>query len=207
MSNNLFDLITSQLKPEMIERLGAQIGASSDQASKGIEAGLPAILGQLARNARSSDGAAALQRALQKDHQGGLLDNLSGFFENKPDSRDSRMLDHIFGGRREQVQNGLGQASGLSSGQMGDLLAKLGPLVMGGLGKATQGGQSGLDQLGSLLGKENDNLRQRGGGAFSLVEKMLDVDGDGDVDAADLLKGATKKGLGGLLGGLFGRRR
>jgi len=211
MSGSLFDLITQQLKPGMLEQLGAQLGTNQQQTQKGIEAAIPAILGQLARNSRSKGGAEALQQAIQKDHGGGLLENLGDFFGERPSTRDDRMLDHIFGQRREQIQQGLGQATGLDTGKIGDLLGKLGPLVMGGIGKATQGGQVGFDQLGSMLGQERQQMKQKTGGVFGLVEKMLDVDGDGDVDAGDLIQGAMggrKKGLlGSLLGGLLGRRR
>ncbi len=214
MSGSLFDIITSQLKPGMLEQLSSQLGTDTQQTQKGIEAAIPAILGQLARNAKSRGGAEALQQAIQKDHGGGLLDNIGDFFGQKASSRDDRMLDHIFGQRRGQIQQGLGQATGLDAGKMGDLLSKLGPLVMGGIGKATQGGQVGLDDLGSMLGREQQQIKQKGGGMFSIVEKMLDVDGDGDVDAGDLIKGAMGGGrsrggglLGNILGGLFGRRR
>lgn len=206
MSGSILDLITSQLKPDLLQQLGSQLGTNQQQTQKGIEAAIPAILGQLARNAQNRDGAQSLQKAIQKDHGGGLLDNLGGFFGQKPEPRDDKMLDHIFGQRRQQVQQGLGQATGMDAGLMGQLMAKLGPLVMGGLGKQTQGGQIDLDQLGSMLGQERQQMKQKSSGAFGLVEKLLDVDGDGDVDAADLMKGVGKRGLGSLLSGLFGRR-
>ena len=63
-----------------------------------------------------------------------------------------------------------------------------------------QDGLTGI--LGSMLGgqpKENQ----------SLIESLIDSDGDGSVldDVADMVLGSNKKkgGLGGMLGGLFGK--
>ena len=90
-----------------------------------------------------------------------------------------------------------------------NILKVAGPLVMGVLGKETRQkkvtDQGGLgDLLGVMLG---------GGGQQeqSLVNRLLDADGDGSIidDVAGmLLSGGGKKssGLGGLLGGLFGKK-
>ena len=80
---------------------------------------------------------------------------------------------------------------------------------MGYLGKqkneqniSSSGDITGL--LGGLLGGSSDTAEQ------SFLEKMLDADGDGSVidDVAGMFLGGDKKesgGLGGMIGGLFGK--
>ena len=64
---------------------------------------------------------------------------------------------------------------------------------------------SGLVFLGGLLGGGKKQQKQQ-----SLIESILDGDNDGSIvdDLAGMVfnSGKKKSGLGGLLGGLFGRR-
>ena len=80
------------------------------------------------------------------------------------------------------------------------------PIIMGILGSQKRKdnvSQNGLgDLLGSVLGSQSTNDQ-------SLIETLLDADGDGSVidDVAGMVLGGNKKkgGLGGMLGGLFGK--
>jgi hypothetical protein len=71
----------------------------------------------------------------------------------------------------------LGQASGLKSDQVTQLLAMLAPVVLGALGQAQR--QKNLDAQGvaSLLTKE----REHASSALPGIAQLLDMDGDGDV--------------------------
>ena len=105
----------------------------------------------------------------------------------------------------------MSQSSGIDAGSAMNILKVAAPLIMGYLGKQTRekgvSSQSGIgDLLGGMLG---------GGGAKeqSLITRLLDSDGDGSVidDIAGMVLGAggtqkKKSGLGGLLGGLFGKK-
>ncbi len=106
------------------------------------------------------------------------------------------ILGHVLGGAQPRAAQGLGQATGLGSGQAMQLLAMLAPIVMSFL--ANRSARQGLDAggLGELLGQERTQVRQRAGGGA--LDALLDQDGDGDVDAGDLLN---------LGMGLFGGRR
>jgi len=112
----------------------------------------------------------------------------------------SGILGHIFGSQQAQAQNQIGQASGLSSGQAGQLLQMLAPIVMGFLAK--QVGSAKLDAgglgnlLGGLLGQGGQSQPQSGGLAGGLLSSALDQNGDGKLDAGDLLKLGSR-----LLGG------
>lgn len=74
---SLLDGLMQQLGSDTIAKLGQQLGADSATTQQAVGAALPAILGALAKNAQSPDGAAALAGALEKDHDGSVLDNVS----------------------------------------------------------------------------------------------------------------------------------
>jgi hypothetical protein len=95
-------------------------------------------------------------------------------------SNGSGILQHILGGQHGQVADAIGQSSGLSGGQVGNLMQILAPMVMSQLGQAKQ--QSGLDAGGiaSLLSNVAGG-QQAGGGMMGLVTQFLDKDGDGSA--------------------------
>ncbi|MEZ5441635.1 MAG: DUF937 domain-containing protein [Lysobacterales bacterium] len=121
---------------------------------------------------------------------GGLLGGLLGgdAAPTQPRGLDGgAILGHVFGQRQPRVERGVAQAAGIDGSQASQLLAMLAPMVMAALGRMTQ--QRGLDPggLASALGQET----QRAGTGFAqggVLGSLLDTDGDGDVDAADLLK-------------------
>ena len=130
---------------------------------------------------------------------GGLLGSVLG--GGTPASRQmdaGGILGHIFGGQQSRAESGLGQVSGMSSGQAGNLLKILAPIVMGVLAKQVMARGVDAGGLGSMLGQERAQVQQRGGLGGGLMNAVLDTDGDGDVDLSDLMR---------LGGGLLGGRR
>lgn len=197
----LLDMLQSQIGDGEIAQLTRSLGADEDQVRKAVAGALPLLVSGLARNAQEPQGAAALAGALERDHDGGILDQLGSFLGGGGGSADGAgILGHVFGGRRDAAARGVGQLSGLDAGKAGQLLAMLAPIVLGALGRMKQERSMGPGDLGDLLGREHDNLRQRGGGT-DLLTSLLDRDGDGSV-----MDDALEIG-GGLLGSFLKRRR
>lgn len=199
--------------PSLVEMLGKQLGGGaigqiskmlgSDEKTTGsaVSAALPMLFSALARNSAKPDGAAALSSALEKDHDGSLLDNLGGFLGNPEAGPGAGILSHILGGKRPAVENGIGKATGMNAASVGKLLMTLAPIVMATLGRTKK--ESGMDASGiaGLLGQERAAAEQQAPREMGLFGKLLDADGDGDVDLSDI----AKHGLGSL-GKLFGGR-
>jgi hypothetical protein len=223
--SSILELIGQQLDAGTLQRMGRQIGATPQQTAAAVEAALPTMLGALQRNAASPDGAASLLGALDRDHDGSILDDLAGFLGQGPSAANVRSLDHIFGGRRGTVENAVSRRSGLDGGQVMQLLAMLAPLVLGALNRARQSGpRSGGGMgggLGDLLGGALGQLQQKQPGLGGMLGGLLDSDGDGSM-LDDLLEKGLGGGsdrqpsagggdlggtLGGLLGGLLGGKR
>ena len=192
--------LLSQLQGAPLQQLSRQLGTDPDQTGNAVAAALPLLLGALGRNSAQPQGAQALYGALQRDHGGGMdLGSVLGAVLGGGTSRQTdgaAILGHVLGGAQPRAAQGLGQATGLGSGQAMQLLAMLAPIVMSFL--ANRSARQGLDAggLGELLGQERTQVRQRAGGGA--LDALLDQDGDGDVDAGDLLN---------LGMGLFGGRR
>ena len=116
------------------------------------------------------------------------------------------ILGHVFGGKEQNVAQAVSKKSGMDLGSAMNLLQMAAPVIMGFLGKQSReqnvSDSNGIGNLlGGLLGNDSDKEQ-------SLVTKLLDADGDGSVidDIIGMAAGGKKKGgLGGLLGGLFGK--
>jgi hypothetical protein len=179
--SSLFDQLSQHVDADTIGQFASQIGATPAQTKTAVQAAMPMLLGALARNSATPQGAAGILGALERDHDGSLLDSLagllgggagasggglgeiggmlSGMLGGSAGSGGGMMdmggaiLGHVFGGKQGNVAATLGKSTGLQSGQILQLLALLAPIVMGVLGR--QNKQSGgLDQggLADILG-------------------------------------------------------
>jgi hypothetical protein len=202
---SLLDLLQSQLSGSQAAQLSQHMGVDQSTGEKAIGAALPALMAALAGNAKRSDGAAKLAQALERDHDGSVLDDLSGFL-SRGDTKDGEgILKHALGARRSAVEAGVAKETGLDPSAISKLLPMLAPLVMGALGRQKQ--QAGLDTGGltSMLTVEGQRAREMAPGAMGVLGSLLDDEGDG-LDAGDLAD-AGKKFLGGLMGGTKKPRR
>ena len=204
--NSLTQDLLAQLQGAPMQQMAEQLGASNAQIQSAVGAALPLLLGALGRNAAQPEGATALLGALQRDHLpasapqglaglggglgellgaalGGALGNAGGAGGA---GGGAAILGHILGGQQSQAQQQLGQASGLGGAGAGQLLAMLAPLVMSFLAQRAQGGGLDAGGLGQMLGRER--AQQQGGPAGDLPTSLLDQNGDGKLDAGDLLK-------------------
>jgi hypothetical protein len=198
---SLINVLMEQLSGGTTRRLGRQLGLDESAASKAIAGALPMVVGGLARNAQQSGGSDALLNALDRDHDGSVLDDLGGYVSAGPGRHGDGILGHVFGDKRSTVESALGQMSGIESGQAGQLLATLAPLVMGALGKQRR--SQGLDASGlaRMLGQEQSRAGSSAGQAMGMIGKLLDRDGDGEF-----IDDVAKIGSG-LLGSLLGGKR
>jgi len=208
MSTTLTDQLFAQLSGAPLQQISQQLGVGQAQTAGAISAALPLLLGALGRNASQPQGADALFGALQNDFSGaGDLGGLLGAVLGGTQSRQTNgagILGHVLGGQQPRAEAGLGQATGLGSDKAGQLMKILAPIVLAFLAKqmfqnkgtgAAQGDPT-AQLLGSILGQEQQQVRQQGGIGGGLLGAVLDQDGDGQLGLGDLLKIG-----GGLLGG------
>jgi hypothetical protein len=173
--------------------LGGLLGGGGGGGAGGL---LGQVMGMMGGGAQQQSGA------------GGLLGSVLGMMggggqqQANPLATGMSILGHVFGGSQQRATQGVAQASGLSAQGSGALMAMLAPMVMSALGKMTQGQGMNAQGLAGVIGGDLSRLghapaqpQQKG-----FMGGLLDADGDGDVDASDLLaRGST-------LMGLFGKR-
>jgi hypothetical protein len=189
---SLQDLLGQDQGNTAVEQISQATGTDSSMTSNVIQSALPMILGQLTNNASTPQGAESLNNALEQNHDGSLLDNLGGLggliFGGQqqaapppPQADGGGILGHIFGNSQGQVAQQVSNQTGVSTGQVAQILMMLAPIVMAYLGRQKQqqgvdaGGLGGL--LGGLLGGQSQAAAS--GSLGSLATSMLDRDGDG----------------------------
>ncbi len=187
-----------ELGESRISEISGALGADENSARSALSMGLPLILGALARNAAKPGGAEALATALDRDHDGSALDDLTSVLGGARNADGEGILRHALGAKRGPVEQALGQQSGLDPSQVTKLMAMLAPLVMAHLGRARK--TQGLDAGGltDLLRREDGAVAPKGSQLGGLAA-LLDRDGDGSI--ADEIGGIAKGLLGNLMKG------
>jgi len=210
--SGLIDNVMSHLGDAQIEQIAAQLGTDPAQARAAIEHAVPLIVGGMAQNASTPQGADALNNALGahlglnvSSVLGGLLGGGGG-----NSGIGGAILGHIFGGNQAAANQGLGQATGLGQQNAGQLMAILAPIVMAALANHAQAqGNLNPGGLGSILGQASQQIQQQGGMLGGLLNGVLNHQG-GNFDLSQVLGGLSGAGgaggLGGLLGALTGSR-
>ncbi len=196
---DISSLLQGAMGQQMVSGVVNQLGIKNEQAQMAISAAVPLLITALSKNANSGD-SQNIANALERDHDGSILNNLSGFLNGGNFSDGAGILSHVLGGKQPQVENAIGKSSGLNAAQISQILAMVAPIVMGYLGKEKK--QNGLDAggLSSLLGGLVGGTAQTNQREMSTIERLLDQDGDGSAmdDVMDL---GSK-----LLGGFFGKK-
>lgn len=193
--NNLMGLFGQ----DEVNTLSKQIGAEPNQTATALQSAVPTLLNALNNNA-SQGGASGILAALDRDHDGSILDDVMGFFQNGGNNDGNGILKHLLGDNKGNVENALAASSGLNASSISKLLPLIAPVIMGFLGKQKKengiadegglsgligqlaGGQGGLD-IGSLIGMftGGDTTQQpgqanntnKGGGILSIISKLF----------------------------------
>ena len=205
---DLNDLFKTVMSGGVADQIGNIAGVNNpEQAESAVGSIFSSILGGIQKNVSTPEGAESLNKALERDHDGSILDNLSGLLggvfkpENANTTNGVGILGHVFGNNQGNVAQAVSQQTGIDTGKIMNMMVMIAPLVMGMLGKAKQ--TTGMDAgglvniLGSVMGgKAGSNP------IMGVLTGILDKDGDGNV-MDDLMGG----GIGNLLGGLFGGKK
>ncbi len=188
--NLIMQMLMQQMGSNAIGKIAKQLGLSNSAATAAVSAAIPLLMSALARNSSSQEGASSLFNALTKDHDGSVLDDITGFLGNPDQGNGAGILSHILGADREVVQNRVGQTAGVDGNTMGRVLEMIAPLVMGQLGRTAQQEQLDPSSLSGLLTEQKQQAEEQQPDIFGSIGKLLDSDGDGN----------PINDLGGLLG-------
>jgi hypothetical protein len=211
MTNDLLSMFQKEvLTEDFLSNLTQQIGAESkEQTATAATSIVSTFMGAMAKNATKPGGAEALNQALERDHDGSVLNNLSGVLamlggnqQQAPQSstfNGAGILQHLLGNQQNEAVSMVSKMSGLNSNQTGNLMTTLAPVIMGMLGKQKREGGLDAGGLASMLMSMVGQQRQAGNPAMDLITGLLDRDGDGNL--SNEVKGMGMRILGNLFGG------
>ena len=211
---SLIDLITGNTGNQVAEQAENKFGISKGQIIALLAVAAPLIISYLRNKSQDANEAEALNNALDKDHDGSILNNPTSAVEREAEGNS--ILDHIFGGEKATVENQLSQNTGISMDKIGPILAMLAPIIMGHIGQQKQANgvnAGGLgDLLGGILGGAQQQTQQSNDPLSSILGSVLggatqqSGGGLGDLLGSVLGGGNQKQsgGLGDLLGGILG---
>ena len=191
------DVLEKHFSEENLKALSQKIGADLESTRKAVAAAVPTVMTAMSRKAsESKESAQALLNSLDKDHDGSVLDDVGKQFRDTTIG-GAAMASQLFGEGQQAVQSGLAKASGVTDDAMKKLMETVTPVVAGAVSKAKSVQNLDADGLKTMLATQADKVKAAVPEVMGRVNKLLDRDGDGDVDADDL-KGAFGK--------LFGKR-
>ena len=181
-----------------IGQMSRATGMDQSDITKVLSGALPALMAGLSRNASSTEGVSGLLAALDRDHDGSVMDDVAGYLASAGAvAAGSGILRHTFGDRQAQVETGLSRATGVDRGSVSQILAMAAPLVLGYLGRQRQAHNLDAAGLASMLQREHQVVRQRSPQAADMLSQLLDADHDGSIMDEVAEMGSS------LLGSLF----
>lgn len=206
--DSLLEELNKHLTPSAISQLSGAIGTDPQQTTTAISAALPMIVGGLSRNTlKDPHGAQALNDALQKDHDGGVLDSLDAMFggASRGGGAGAGAAGGILGGILGSVLGGAGRGGDVARSARGDGSGLGGTVgsVLGGLGRDTRGSAhpSTYSDTPVDTGPSMPNVRRPSPGSSAQAGASQSSGGGSLID---LLQG--KNGAG-ILGHIFGQQQ
>ncbi|GAB4467035.1 MAG: hypothetical protein OHK0029_38740 [Armatimonadaceae bacterium] len=182
-----------------VGQMSQQVGANEQTTQNAIMTSLPLLIGAMSQQTSTPEGSNQLMTMLDRDGDGDIMDDLSGFLSDpgRSTGTGNQVVETLFGGQRHQVENGLSRTTGLNSSQISSLLVMLAPIVLSFLARKKQ--ESSLDSNGvaSVLNQETRNMEQQGMPLMNVLSGVLDQNKDGSP-FDDVMR---------VAGGLFGGRR
>ncbi|GAA5161875.1 DUF937 domain-containing protein [Ornithinimicrobium tianjinense] len=204
------------------DEIARTLGTDEATATQAVQAALPALLGGLAANSESDEGARSLLEALGQ-HENGLADQVSLDAVDTTDGE--KIVGHVFGNNIDGIANQLGGLGGAqTSGLVRRLLPILAPIVLSWLAKQMTGagaggrGTASPDRTapGGSVSQPDGPLGQGRPESAPATDSSSGIDGTSilrDIlgSALGSATGRTSSGggsiLGDVLGGLLGGRR
>ena len=181
--------------PQVSKQLAGNLGINKNTAQQLIPQIAPLILSGLRKQKDNFGGEARVDHILNKYGSSSVLDNIGDLFAEKSSEKNpDPALGGLLGDSGFKAAELLGSQFNLSGSTAQKIIPMLAPVILGAL---TQ--------------------RRDSGDGINGIASILDQDGDGNIldDVAGFLfqglagskSGNTANVVGGLLGGLFGKKR
>jgi len=208
LNMDINDLLQGPMKDIIIGQVGKQLGlGDSQQTNTAVDGIFATLLNGVMKNASTPEGQTGLMNALERDHDGSILDDLAGFLggekatANPKTANGEGILNHILGDKKGNAAESISKVSGIDTAKIMQLMATLAPVVLGMLGKAKaqpQVQQSSGGLLDFIKGATQTVNQQPTN--QSILTSFLDKDGDGSI-----IDDIAGMGMKSIFGKLFGK--
>jgi hypothetical protein len=192
----LLQSIAGQLDSNSIAQMSSAIGIKDESTQAAIGLALPVLLGALSRNTSTDEGAESLTNALGRDHDGTILQDVSGnITRQEVMDEGSAIIGHVLGQQEKGVENSIGRSTGIDPQNVAMLMSMLAPVVLGVMGKQKQEHNMNASDVSSMLQQNRETAKSNA----PELSSLLDMDGDGDISddmvnlGANLLQSFMKK--------------
>lgn len=205
--NDLMELLQSQMGGDLTQVLSKQLNTEPEKTDVAVQSAFTAILSGLSKNISTSEGAQSFLGALDRDHDGSILNDLAGFIggamgngnDNSSMLNGAGILNHVLGSKQNNIVETIAKVAGIDTSKSGQLLITLAPMIMGLLGKMKSTNNMSGGSLVDLISRSAEpQPEQQQSGLMGVFTKMLDKDGDGSV-----MDDIAGMGMKSILGGLF----
>lgn len=165
MATNLLEMLTETLGSQFAKQASEFLGESESTTKSALGLALPALLGGLAKQGSTLDGAASLLKTLGGSNvDTGLLGNIAGLFSEKGKTDSlvtlgTSLLGNVFGDKVGSIASTIASLTGLKSSSSSNLLGLAAPFLMSFLKKFVT--EKNLDAAGlvRLLGEQTGFLK------------------------------------------------
>lgn len=176
---NLHSQILQALDENTKKSIGKKAGIGTDSVDKIVRIGVPLMLGNLGHNASTKKGASQLLGALEKKHNGSLLDNINDIFSDGDQSNDGlKILGHIFGEKSQSTEEKIADQSGVDLETTIKVLSFIAPIVLAQLGKNKLKSNLDVNNLPKLLKQQSTG---KGNSFMDIASTFLDKNKDGSM--------------------------
>ncbi|BDS13410.1 DUF937 domain-containing protein [Aureispira anguillae] len=198
---DLMNMFQQQMTGAVVNQIAQKVGlgGNEQQTSQAAQNIFSTLMGAVSKNAATPQGAEALNKALDNDHDGGIMDNLMSFLSPGPTenvseraTNGSGILKHMLGNKEQGIVQGLSKMNNMSPDATQSMMQTIAPMVMGMLGQAKQKQGFDASSITQFLGGQQ---QPQSNNQLSGLMSMLDSDGDGNI----------MDDIGGMLGGMFGK--
>jgi outer membrane protein OmpA-like peptidoglycan-associated protein len=160
MGLNLINLLKDYITPEVISKASSFVGENESGTSKAIDSIVPSVLGGLLNKAQDENGLSIISNLITSgNHNGAVLNNVLNMFNGGEQTDNiirggASAITSIFGENKSvEIAAIVANQAGVQPSGASKLLNLVTPLVLGLLGKQTNGDTKGL---ASLLAGQKD---------------------------------------------------
>lgn len=201
---SILDILNTSVGEDFIAKASKNTDENKDNISAALGMALPILVGAMKKNIKSGTGEESLNKALNNNKHGdALLDNIKSVDSSNMSAEGEKILGHLLGGKQDMISKTIGSTLNMNESSVSSIIKMAAPLLMSVLASQKRKDNVPSSGLGTLL---DSVMGSSGAHDASLIEKLLDRDGDGSVidDVSGMIFGGNKKSGGSLLGGMLG---